>query len=85
MLANKEGFEYEIPSTFERELAFSAHHAIHHLAMVKVISDALGVDVDENFGKAPSTIVHEESVLYERGKGFDEEAEEKLKAGKSRD
>ena len=58
--------EFMLPSTIERELGFAAHHAIHHLAMVKIItthtlklipSDAL----PENFGKAPSTIVYDNS------------------------
>ena len=62
--------EFRMPSTLERELAFSAHHAIHHMAMVKIIavetlqipSEALSPD----FGRAPSTIVyhkiHEETT-----------------------
>eukprot|EP00536_Pseudo-nitzschia_multiseries_P003770 jgi/Psemu1/252992/estExt_Genewise1Plus.C_590073 len=58
--------EFLLSSTVERELGFVAHHAIHHLAMVKIITmhtlkllppDAL----PEGFGKAPSTIVHDNS------------------------
>jgi hypothetical protein len=47
----------------ERELGFAAHHAIHHLAMVKIIAETtLKLTPDElpiDFGKAPSTIVFE--------------------------
>jgi len=54
--------EFLLSSTIERELGFVAHHAIHHMAMVKIITmhtlrllppDAL----PEGFGMAPSTIV----------------------------
>ena len=57
--------EYKLASTMERELGFAAHHAIHHMAMVKIIAqqtlqlplELLPVD----FGKAPSTIVYDNS------------------------
>jgi hypothetical protein len=57
--------EFQLPSTVERELGFAAHHAIHHLAMVKVITQVtLGLPPEllpEDFGKAPSTINFESS------------------------
>ena len=62
--------EFMLSSTVERELGFAVHHAIHHLAMVKIItmhtlkllpSDAL----PEGFGKAPSTIVYDNSQLQQ--------------------
>jgi hypothetical protein len=57
--------EFQLPSTIERELGFATHHAIHHMAMVKIIAqetlklppELLPVD----FGKAPSTIVFDNS------------------------
>mmetsp|Transcript_14 Transcript_14/g.32 ORF Transcript_14/g.32 Transcript_14/m.32 type:complete len:227 (-) Transcript_14:165-845(-) len=58
--------EFMLSSTVDRELGFVAHHAIHHLAMVKIITmhtlkflppDAL----PEGFGKAPSTIIYNHS------------------------
>lgn len=61
--------EYMLSSTIERELGFAAHHTIHHLAMVKIItthtlkllpSDAL----PEDFGRAPSTVVHDKSAKH---------------------
>ncbi|KAL3919196.1 MAG: hypothetical protein SGARI_007267 [Bacillariaceae sp.] len=55
--------EFRLQSTIERELGFAVHHAIHHMAMVKIVAlqtlqlppDLLPLD----FGKAPSTIVHD--------------------------
>jgi hypothetical protein len=55
--------EFKLASTVHRELGFAVHHAIHHMAMVKIIAvhtlqlqpDLLPLD----FGKAPSTIVHD--------------------------
>mmetsp|Transcript_62756 Transcript_62756/g.127872 ORF Transcript_62756/g.127872 Transcript_62756/m.127872 type:complete len:230 (+) Transcript_62756:127-816(+) len=63
--------EFMLSSTIERELGFVAHHAIHHLAMVKIITmhtlkllppDAL----PKGFGLAPSTIVYESSQEQEQ-------------------
>lgn len=55
--------ESQLPSTVARELGFAAHHAIHHLAMVKVIAlQTAGLneeDLPDNFGRAPSTIKHD--------------------------
>ena len=54
--------EFQLPSTVERELGFAAHHAIHHMAMVKIIAvETLGIpgeDLSPDFGRAPSTIVY---------------------------
>ena len=53
--------EIGLPSTVGRELGFAAHHAIHHMAMCKVIAvQTLGVDEEElphGFGRAPSTLL----------------------------
>jgi hypothetical protein len=52
--------EMSLTSTIGRELGFAAHHALHHLAMVKVIAThTVGLENEElgsGFGKAPSTI-----------------------------
>ena len=37
MLSGNESNEYELDTTLGRELGFVVHHAIHHLALVKVI------------------------------------------------
>ena len=56
--------EFLLSSTIERELGFVAHHAIHHLAMVKIITmHTLKLlppgALPEGFGMAPSTIVYD--------------------------
>jgi hypothetical protein len=56
------GLEMHLQSTLGRELAFAIHHAIHHQAMMKAIAAEFGVLVDNQFGKAPSTIHSEHSV-----------------------
>ncbi|KAH8120567.1 hypothetical protein DFH11DRAFT_74317 [Phellopilus nigrolimitatus] len=45
-------------TTFGRELWFCALHAVHHWAMVRVIAGELGIQLDDSFGVAPSTILH---------------------------
>lgn len=53
--------EMGLPSTIGRELGFVAHHAIHHMALVKIIATkTLNIEESELpnvFGKAPSTIL----------------------------
>eukprot|EP00563_Minutocellus_polymorphus_P001440 CAMPEP_0181035756 /NCGR_PEP_ID=MMETSP1070-20121207/8489_1 /TAXON_ID=265543 /ORGANISM="Minutocellus polymorphus, Strain NH13" /LENGTH=223 /DNA_ID=CAMNT_0023113329 /DNA_START=155 /DNA_END=826 /DNA_ORIENTATION=- len=64
-LTADEGEESKLPSTVGRELGFVAHHAIHHMAMVKVIAlQSAGLDEEElpdGFGRAPSTIKYDRS------------------------
>mmetsp|Transcript_35979 Transcript_35979/g.78165 ORF Transcript_35979/g.78165 Transcript_35979/m.78165 type:complete len:229 (+) Transcript_35979:1397-2083(+) len=62
-LTADENEESKLPSTVARELGFAAHHAIHHLAMVRVIAlETAGLseaDLPDHFGRAPSTIKHD--------------------------
>ena len=64
-LTADEGEESKLPSTVGRELGFVAHHAIHHMAMVKVIAlQSAGLsedDLPDAFGRAPSTIKYDRS------------------------
>jgi hypothetical protein len=57
--------EFILPSTVTRELGFAAHHGIHHMAMVKIIAvETLQIPPEAltpDFGKAPSTIVFDQS------------------------
>ena len=46
------------PSTMGRELQFLVSHTVHHFAMIGGICGALDVDLEDNFGVAPSTIRH---------------------------
>ncbi|MFN0133222.1 MAG: hypothetical protein ACKVW3_11945 [Phycisphaerales bacterium] len=54
-----DGTEAELRSTLGRELAFAAHHAVHHHAMMGAIATEFGLRVGPEFGKAPSTINHD--------------------------
>jgi len=61
MLSGDSDQEFSIPSMLGRELAFSAHHAIHHLALVKIVATGnVGgledTDLPADFGRAPSTV-----------------------------
>jgi uncharacterized damage-inducible protein DinB len=48
---------YKVKSTVERELSFVAHHAVHHLSMIKLLLAALGYQLpaDSRLGIAFST------------------------------
>ena len=61
VMLSGDGAEAELGSTLGREIFFAAHHAIHHNAMIGAIAGEFGVEVDEQFGKAPSTIQYEQS------------------------
>ena len=51
------GEETVLQSTIARELAFCAHHAVHHNYVMRLIADELGIaaSVCSTFGFAPST------------------------------
>ena len=50
--------EGKIPlvTSVERELAYALDHAIHHLAMIRIILRKEGVQLDPSVGVAPATI-----------------------------
>ncbi len=54
-----DGASTVLGSTLSREVAFAAHHATHHYAMIGAICREHGVPVPEGFGKAPATLNHE--------------------------
>ncbi|GAA6008638.1 hypothetical protein JCM11491_003378 [Sporobolomyces phaffii] len=47
-----------VESTWGRELWFASFHAVHHFALIRVILGELGLEVGDDFGVAPSTLVH---------------------------
>ncbi|GAA6061717.1 hypothetical protein JCM10212_004949 [Sporobolomyces blumeae] len=48
-----------VESTFGRELWFASFHAVHHFALIRVIAvSELGLEVPDDFGVAPATLVH---------------------------
>jgi len=57
-----DGQHAELGSTLGRELAFAAHHAVHHHAMVAAIAAEFGLSAPDGFGRAPSTIHHEHAA-----------------------
>ncbi len=59
VMLDSDGTEAVLGSTLARELAFAAHHAVHHQAMITTIAQEQGLRVPEGFGKAPSTRKHE--------------------------
>jgi hypothetical protein len=46
------------PSTFGRELQFLVSHTVHHFAMIGGICRSLEVELENDFGVAPSTVRH---------------------------
>jgi hypothetical protein len=58
--------EVNLPSTLSRELGFAAHHAIHHLAMIRIIAlHHAGLSADDlpsDFGRAPGTVQHDHTI-----------------------
>lgn len=63
MLSGDSNEEFMLPSTVARELGFAAHHAIHHMALIRVMATTAGglIELDDSdlpvdFGRAPSTL-----------------------------
>lgn len=61
-MVDGDGTTVHLGSTLGRELAFAAHHALHHHAIMKIIADAFGCITPAGFGKAPSTVHHERTT-----------------------
>ena len=63
MLSGDDESEYSLPSTIAREIGFAAHHAIHHMAMVRIIAEINFVDLPlpQGLWKAPSTLNFEKT------------------------
>ncbi|MGH1484967.1 MAG: DinB family protein [Cellvibrionaceae bacterium] len=49
-------------SSLGRELQFLQGHSVHHYALMAAMMRFSGEHIDDHFGVAPSTIVHEETV-----------------------
>lgn len=50
-------------STVGREVMFVVIHAVHHFALIGVMTRMLGVSLPPGFGVAPSTLKHERDQL----------------------
>jgi hypothetical protein len=45
-----------VTSGYYRELIYTIEHAVHHMAIIKIGLKSLQLDVDKDFGVAPSTL-----------------------------
>lgn len=61
VMVSADGQTADLESSRARELFFAMHHAIHHNALIKAIAKEHGVECDDCFGKAPSTVNFEQS------------------------
>lgn len=59
VMVTADGATVDLRSTLARELAFAAHHAVHHQAMIRAIAAEFGHELPEDLGRAPSTLNHE--------------------------
>lgn len=59
-------FGFAVSSSVGRELVFVTSHAIHHYALLKPHCMQHGIPVSADFGRAPSTVVHESASLADR-------------------
>lgn len=50
-----------VPTTMAREMMYAVMHAIHHFAMIAVMSRSLDFSLPEGFGVAPATLRHRHS------------------------
>ena len=53
MLSGSDSHEYELHTTIGRELGFVVHHAIHHLALVKIIVTQPKMNIDDEVDSDP--------------------------------
>ncbi|MDF0751558.1 DinB family protein [Marinobacter sp. 71-i] len=56
MLHNSDGQRQVVTTSVERELVFLASHTIHHMAIIGMLAEQAGVEVDAEFGVHPSTL-----------------------------
>ncbi len=60
---NNTGNETKIATNYFRELAYNTEHTIHHMALIKVALREMQLEiVDEQFGVAPSTLKHRQTI-----------------------
>jgi hypothetical protein len=52
-----------LPSVVAREVAFCVGHAVHHYAIIRLLCDELGAELDPEFGIAPSTLKYRSSLV----------------------
>jgi uncharacterized damage-inducible protein DinB len=61
---NSTGDEIKVATNYFRELAYNSEHTIHHMALIRVALREMQLEiVDEQFGVAPSTLKHRETIM----------------------
>ncbi len=56
--ADEDGRGEESPTSLRRELHFLLSHTVHHYALIALLLARRGIEVDPEFGVAPSTLRH---------------------------
>jgi len=51
-------------SSAGRELQFLCSHTIHHYALIRLLLEGAGTELDPSFGVAPSTLSHQRAALH---------------------
>jgi hypothetical protein len=57
-----------VPSNLARELMFCVSHAIHHHAMIGMQCSQRGIELPDQLGVAPSTVIHRAQATTASGK-----------------
>ena len=52
-----------VESTLARELLFLTNHTVHHIAIVRMLANALGVTLPESLALAPSTATYRANLV----------------------
>ncbi|MBF7053037.1 hypothetical protein IOC61_06840 [Halomonas sp. KAO] len=55
---DEEGATLTLTTSLARELAFLTSHTVHHMALLRVLAQQLGVRLSADFGVHPSTLRH---------------------------
>jgi len=68
MRHNSAGEHLVVKTSVERELVFLVSHTIHHMAIIGMLAEQAGVEVDADFGVHPSTLryMEEQAVSLAR-------------------
>jgi hypothetical protein len=54
--------QLRVPSSAAREVVFAVSHAVHHFALIRMLSAKHGVKLDPSFGIASSTLVYRQAT-----------------------